>query len=93
MGELRDCDRDFLLFNPHWPPRGDYAEVIVSLSTNRRVVELNLSKQAVISVVVFLPGFVSPFLTSPKKDFVLFIDMIFSYLSDLHPRMLYFIQY
>lgn len=24
MGELRDCDRDFLLFNPHWPPRGGY---------------------------------------------------------------------
>ncbi|KAJ5974788.1 hypothetical protein N7481_008495 [Penicillium waksmanii] len=28
----------------------------------------------------FLPAFVSPFLTTPVKDFVVFIDVIFSYL-------------
>ncbi|KAE8168172.1 hypothetical protein BDV40DRAFT_294720 [Aspergillus tamarii] len=35
---------------------------------------------AVVSVVVFLPAFVSPFLSTPVKDFVLFVDVIFSYL-------------
>ncbi|OOQ87415.1 hypothetical protein PEBR_17387 [Penicillium brasilianum] len=35
---------------------------------------------AVVSVVVFLPAFASPFLSTPFKDFVLFIDVIFSYL-------------
>ncbi|KAJ5974830.1 hypothetical protein N7481_008537 [Penicillium waksmanii] len=35
---------------------------------------------AVVSVVIFLPAFVSPFLTTPVKDFVVFIDVIFSYL-------------
>ncbi|KAJ5378397.1 hypothetical protein N7509_011516 [Penicillium cosmopolitanum] len=35
---------------------------------------------AVGSVVKFLPAFVSPFLTIPVKDFVVFIDVIFSYL-------------
>ncbi|KAJ5976594.1 hypothetical protein N7481_010301 [Penicillium waksmanii] len=39
-----------------------------------------LMKKAVVSVVLFLPAFVSPFLTTPIKDFVLFIDVIFSYL-------------
>ncbi|KAJ5128132.1 hypothetical protein N7448_008911 [Penicillium atrosanguineum] len=35
---------------------------------------------AAVSVVAFLPSFVSPFMATPAKDFVLFIDVIFSYL-------------
>ncbi|KAJ5591424.1 hypothetical protein N7450_005396, partial [Penicillium hetheringtonii] len=35
---------------------------------------------AVVSVVAFLPAFVAPFLSNPFKDFVLFIDVVFSYL-------------
>ncbi|KAH8693643.1 hypothetical protein BGW36DRAFT_398953 [Talaromyces proteolyticus] len=35
---------------------------------------------AATSVAAFLPAFVSPFLHTPAKDIVLFIDVIFSYL-------------
>ncbi|BCS24951.1 MARVEL domain-containing protein [Aspergillus puulaauensis] len=35
---------------------------------------------AVVSVAVFIPSFVSPWLSTPAKDFVLFIDIAFSYL-------------
>ncbi|CAI7645738.1 unnamed protein product [Penicillium palitans] len=35
---------------------------------------------AVVSVVAFLPAFISPFMKTPVKEFVLFIDVIFSYL-------------
>lgn len=63
-------------------PRGltiVYVEIIVSTSQEKRPL-FNTYGKAVISVVIFLPAFVSPFLTTPLKDFVVFIDVIFSYM-------------
>jgi hypothetical protein len=42
--------------------------------------EANLEIQAVLSVVFFLPAFISPFFPSALSRFVLVIDVIFSYL-------------
>lgn len=35
---------------------------------------------AVLSVAFFIPGFISVFLSNPIKEFVIFIDLVFSYL-------------
>lgn len=40
----------------------------------------NLTNKAVLSVVFFLPAFISPFLPSALSRFVLGIDVVFSYL-------------
>ncbi|KAJ6000961.1 hypothetical protein N7481_001370 [Penicillium waksmanii] len=58
-------------------PRG---LTIVYVEIIEREPLFNADKKAVVSVVLFLPAFVSPFLTTPIKDFVLFIDVIFSYI-------------
>ena len=64
-------------------PRGltiTYVEIIVSLPGHFKDSWLISYTQAVVSVALFIPSFVSPWLSTPVKDFVLFIDTIFSYL-------------
>ena len=64
-------------------PRGlfiTYLEVVVSERTSKKPTSWLTKCQAVVSVVAFLPAFVAPFLSNPFKDFVLFIDVVFSYL-------------
>lgn len=45
----------------------------------------NIKFQATLSVVFFLPAFVSPFLPTALSKFVLIIDVIFSYLYVSYP--------
>lgn len=64
-------------------PRGltlTYVEIIVSLSKPHQQNQCLPMEQAVVSVVIFLPAFVSPFMPTSVEEFVLFINMIFSYL-------------
>lgn len=63
-------------------PRGQhiiYQEVIVRRPSPRFIFNANFLK-AVLSVVFFLPAFISPFLPTALGKFVLLIDVIFSYL-------------
>ncbi|KAJ5979715.1 hypothetical protein N7481_007013 [Penicillium waksmanii] len=59
-----------------------YQEVIVSTAKNPPIVHCQLSNyfQSVLSVVFFIPAFISPFLPTALSKFVLLIDVIFSYL-------------
>lgn len=42
--------------------------------------------QAVLSVAFFIPGFISVFLSNPIKEFVIFIDLVFSYLCEIQTQ-------
>lgn len=64
-------------------PRGltiTYVEIIVSWPGHFKKRCLIIYTQAVVSVAIFIPSFISPWLSTPVKDFVLFIDIVFSYL-------------
>lgn len=51
--------------------------------------ELNTNlMKAALSVVFFLPAFISPFMPNMLSRFVFFIDLVFSYLYALSPRAL-----
>lgn len=82
MVQCSDRSRYHLLFYQQRPSRLDY-----HIRGNYREFAGHFEEswlisytQAVVSVALFIPSFVSPWLSTPVKDFVLFIDIIFSYL-------------